>query len=554
MRKQQMARPGQQESNPLKRKNANWTQAALLAAILCLPALAAGQTKPPVTVTPPSAATPKAETHITPEQAKELFSLVDDLLKFSSQETGLPIKSDVKRQITSRAAVEAYMREKFNDDKDAKRLQRSEIVMKKFGLLDRDFDLKPFLLILLTEQIEAYYDAKTKTVNMMDWIDVDEQKPVLAHELTHALQDQHSDLVKWNDQTPDDVSTDAAGDSDHIAKDELDTARDAVAEGQATAVMMDYILKPMGKSLIKNPEVMDLIKNRMSSSEDSPVLSRAPILLSESLVFPYREGLSFEQDLWMGEGQTAAFAGALDRPPTSTWEIINPLEYEKKHVPSVPLMPNIHPLVDKLYKPYDIGQVGQLDLHILAEIFGGDQAARDLTPAWDGGIYWAGQRLDATAAEQASTKSLAMFYLSAWKNNASAQTFAKLYAEDLGRKYSGLKIDVAAQKSAPVASGVQEQVFSTNEGPVVITTRGKLVFVSESFDLDLARKLTQLVMDSQGTGALRMAGTHPGKEPSAPSSPVIGEPLTASLTRFLANCGVMKAAVDAEIKTAAAQR
>jgi hypothetical protein len=35
---------------------------------------------------------------------------------------------------------------------------------------------------------------------------------VLAHELTHALQDQHSDLEKWDDQTPDDVSTDAAGD------------------------------------------------------------------------------------------------------------------------------------------------------------------------------------------------------------------------------------------------------------------------------------------------------------------------------------------------------
>ena len=32
----------------------------------------------------------------------------------------------------------------------------------------------------------------------------------------------------------------------------------------------------------------------------------------------------------------------------------------------MPLLPNIHPLVDKLYKPYDIGQIGQLDLHILA--------------------------------------------------------------------------------------------------------------------------------------------------------------------------------------------
>ena len=69
---------------------------------------------------------------------------------------------------------------------------------------------------MLKEQIEAYYDTKTKTVNMLDWVDVEEQKPVLAHELTHALQDQHSDLEKWDDQTPDDVSTDAAGDSDHF--------------------------------------------------------------------------------------------------------------------------------------------------------------------------------------------------------------------------------------------------------------------------------------------------------------------------------------------------
>ena len=142
------------------------------------------------------------ETHITPEQAKELFGLVDELLKFSSQETGLPIKSDVKRQITTRAAVEKYLTEKFNEDEDARRMQRSEIVLKKFGLLDRDFDLKPFLLALLKEQIEAYYDPKTKTVNMLDWIGVDEQKPVLAHELTHALQDQHTDLEKWSDQTP----------------------------------------------------------------------------------------------------------------------------------------------------------------------------------------------------------------------------------------------------------------------------------------------------------------------------------------------------------------
>ncbi len=224
----------------------------------------------------PSHTDSKTPSKITPEQARQLFALVDVLIKFSSDETGLPIKSSVKRQLTSRDAVEKYLEEKFNEDEGTKRLQRDEIVLKKFGLLDHDFELKPFLLALLKEQIEAYYDSKTKTVNLLDWVGPDDEQPVLAHELTHALQDQHSNLEKWDNQTPDDVSTDSAGDNDHLAKDEMDTARDSVAEGQATAVMWDCVLKPMGKSLIKDPEVLDLLKSDMSSTEDSPVMARAP--------------------------------------------------------------------------------------------------------------------------------------------------------------------------------------------------------------------------------------------------------------------------------------
>jgi hypothetical protein len=501
---------------------------------------------------------PKAEFHITPQQAQQLFSLVDQLLKFSSEETGLPIKSDVKRKLTTRDAVESYLNEKFNEDEDAKRMQRSEIVLKKFGLLDRDFDLKPFLLSLLKEQIEAYYDPKSKTVNMLDWVSVEEQKPVLAHELTHALQDQHVDLEKWADQTPEDVSTTSADDTVHLAKDELDTAREAVTEGQATAVMMDNILKPLGHSLLKDPEVVDVIKQQMESAGDSPVLARAPLLLSESLMFPYREGLSFEQDVWMDQGQHAAFAGTLDRPPTSSWEIINPREYEKGHLPVVLLLPDIHPLVDGAYRPYDIGQVGQLDVHILASIFGGDAIARDLTPAWDGGIYWAGQRRDASAADQASTKSIGLFYLSAWRSATSAQQFAALYEAELGRKYSGL-----SQVTSAAADGNNQQVYSTNEGPVVITRRGKMVFVSESFDLDLARKLTSQILDAQGSGELRLAGSGHRDLRGTPQLQRVSVPwptakrsverkeaspdgaLTDGLVHFLANCGVMKGAVDA---------
>ena len=501
----------------------------------------------------PSHSDAKTPSKITPEQARQLFALVDVLIKFSSDETGLPIKSSVKRQLTSRDAVEKYLEEKFNEDQGTKRLQRDEIVLKKFGLLDHDFELKPFLLALLKEQIEAYYDSKTKTVNMLDWVGPDDEQPVLAHELTHALQDQHSDLEKWDEQTPDDVSTDSAGDNDHLAKDEMDTARDSVAEGQATAVMWDCVLKPMGKSLIKDPEVLELVKTQMSSTEDSPVMARAPLLLSESMLFPYREGLSFEQDVWMDQGQAAAFAGTLDRPPTSSWEILNPREYEKKHIPAIPLLPNIHPLTDSTYKPYDIGQVGELDVHILSELLGGDNAARDLTPAWNGGIYWAGQlRTATTPAAQADTASIGLFYLSIWKSDDSAQVFARIYSNSLGRKYS--HVSQLSSNKSPAADGSVEQLFTTSEGPVLITTRGKMVFIAESFPLPLAHQLTALILDTQGGGPMHMADAPPDlRTPSlAPSTQPSSAPdtprgaLTSDLVHFFAEAGVMKSVVDAE--------
>jgi hypothetical protein len=236
-------------------------------------------------------------------------------------------------------------------------------------------------------------------------------------------------------------------------------------------------------------------------------------------------------------------------------------------LPSVPLLPDIHPLIEKQYRPYDIGQVGQLDVHILTGIFGGDDAARDLTPAWDGGIYWAGQLRDATPAEQASTKSIGLLYLSAWKNASAAQEFVDLYVKELGRQYSGLKPDAAAQTNAPGGDDAEEQAFTTDEGPMVISKRGRLVFVSESFDLALARKLRVLIMNAQGSGDLKLASLHTAELPvaahlertsyvparggarsgtmQAKASSAGEDALTGSLVRFLSNCGVMRSAVDA---------
>jgi hypothetical protein len=271
----------------------------------------------------------------------------------------------------------------MKDDKDTQRVERSEIVLKKFGLLDRDFQLQPFLVSLLKEQIAGYYDSKTKTVNLLDWIAPDEQKPVLAHELTHALQDEHVDLDKWSDQSIEGLSRTADSDEKHLETDEVDTARDAVAEGQAMAVFIDWGLKDKGATVRTIPNIMaDDENNQAASASDSPVLARAPLLLQQSLLFPYREGLNFEQVLLQDKGTQAAFAGTLDRPPSTSYEIMNPHAYEKGKTGTMLHMPDIHPLIDVQYEPYDVGAMGELDVRMLTELLGGKAVGAAMAGQW----------------------------------------------------------------------------------------------------------------------------------------------------------------------------
>ena len=441
-------------------------------------------------------ANPSTATHITPEQARQLFSSVDSILQFDSKVTGLPVLETVKRRLVTRDEVEKYLMHQLQNDRDAKRLQSSELVLKKFGMLDRDFQLKPFLIQLLREQIAGYYDDKTKTVNLLDWIPPDEQKPVLAHELTHALQDQHIHLEKWDRDDDRPMSKNVQQDNEHIATDEEDTVRDAVVEGQAMAVFIDYVLAPSGKTLLTAPQVADKMNEAMGDSSDSPTLANAPLLLQRSLIFPYIAGLNFVRAVWTAKGTQAAFAGMLDHPPSSTFEIMNPTAY-LTHAP-VPLlkMPDIHSLIDAQYDPYDIGVMGEFDVQVMAELFGGQAAADALAPAWRGGIYYTAQSKQATtASEKDSTASLALLYLSRWATPQAALAFANLYAAEIPRKYDDATLEPADENDAPDGT-IITRIWKTSEGPVLVVVSDKTVFISESFPMDLARKLEFVMMGS----------------------------------------------------------
>ncbi len=464
------------------------------------------------------------ETKITPRQAEELFHSVDEILEFDSKQTGLPVKKEVKRKLTSREEVVSYLT-KNKDDKDTQRLRRSELVLKKFGLLPRDFDLEKLLVALLREQVAGYYDPKTKTVHLLDWVPMEEQEPVMAHELTHALQDQAVGLDKWMSRGEKDLAeTRRNPTATDIENDEEDNARQAVVEGQAEAVMLQYALAPVGRSIVDSPDLVEDMESSMTNgTPDSTVFKDAPIFLKESLTFPYRYGLEFEIKLLQKGGREKAFAGVLANPPHTTRQIMEPETYLSGEKIEPMRVPNFKQDF-KNYKKFDIGAMGEFDVAVLIEQYANQELSKWLYPEWRGGYYYAARVKDDAAAP------LGLLYVSRWSSAEKAEDFAGIYARSLAKRYkkaeevtpasagagsaasasgkSGPGESVAA-KSGTDDAGAKDasqkrkgfkvvplkgrHAWSTEEGTVVIEEQGDTVLVSEGLDAGTTEMLEREV-------------------------------------------------------------
>ncbi len=420
---------------------------------------------------------PERETRITKQQAKELFRSVDEILQFVSKDTGLPIEHKVKRNLITRESVEKYVDKRMKDDKDAKRLEQSRLVLQKFGLLPPGYDLHAEFLRLLGEQVAAYYDPKTQSVNLLDWVQPDTQKPILAHELTHALQDQKVGLEKWELAGAKDDA--ALPDQQEYTVEEAQAARQCVTEGQAMAVLFDYTLAPMGKDILTAPDVVQAMRATMSDSKDSPVFAQAPMFLKESMMMPYTFGLDFVQTVLANKGKEAAYAGMLLNPPIDTRQIMQPETYLLNQVVPPLTIPDLDKLAAPDYQRFDFGGMGAFDVYLLAKQYGAKDP-QNYYPHWRGGYYYAAH------AKGAPKDQIAMMYFSRWDSPQAARDFAKLYADYLPKRYQKA---VLRPPSASIPAEAQSlYVFDTEEGKAMLEVEGNDLLIMEGYDDRMVQK------------------------------------------------------------------
>ncbi len=164
--------------------------------------------------------------------AADFDAASDEVLAQMSEITGLALRSPLKKSLRSREQIRAHIIKEMNDDKDAAERYAGARSAEAFGLLPKGFDLDSFMIDLLTEQIAGLYDPKAHEFYVADWIPVDDdqQRVVMAHELTHALEDQHFQIETWAKAAR--------------PNDDAELARESVLEGSAMVACHGRIYSP----------------------------------------------------------------------------------------------------------------------------------------------------------------------------------------------------------------------------------------------------------------------------------------------------------------------
>ncbi len=399
-----------------------------------------------------------------------LVAATQDVLKETSDLRQLPILRAVQSSTQSRAEIERAVIKNLDEDTSSVDMHAAEVTMKKLGLAPADFRYRALMIRVLTEQVAGYYEPKTRQFHLADWIDVDGQRPVMAHELTHALQDQHFDLRRFEHWPK--------GDSD------AELAAHALIEGDATLAMVMYITS--------NPmRALTFLKSLGGLGVETKELDQAPRVLRESLLFPYQEGLNWTRVLYK-RGGWPQISQAFATLPQSTEQILHPEKYLEHEAPVKVTLPDITGLLNNgsqksaharsdrasslqarpSWKKLTSDVNGEWGTYLLL-----DQLLKSPAESRQAAGGWAGDRY---AVYESSSGQVVYVSISTWDTETDASEFYDAYVKRIKLRYDGAEMMPGSETASTRMS------WKTKEGMVTLERDGSRVLVLEGYPEDLS--------------------------------------------------------------------
>jgi hypothetical protein len=323
---------------------------------------------------------------------------------------GIGLRHEIDKGIRNRAQLRKVLIEKLAEEVSDADIESEAKVYKHLGLMKPETDYKQMLLDVLTEQIAGFYDQHAEELYIMRGIPLSLQRPAMAHEIYHAIQDQHFDIEAMTEA----ISSRENGD--------FSLARSAMIEGDATVVMIDFSLYeqgalpqkgvtsvvdiPMMANMLRKLSMTDIgalqsmVPNNVEGGEaigaseiSETALSKAPRMVRKLLVFPYFGGMRFIIDA--REGSTWSRVNRIyDNPPVSTEQILHPRRYfdgdqpEHLQFEAAPVLDRYDPIYDTVLGEYQMRLM--VEQHLIDENDPKESVRSGIVRALTG---WDGDRL-----------------------------------------------------------------------------------------------------------------------------------------------------------------
>ena len=386
------------------------------------------------------------------------LAAAEEILKTVSRLRALDIKSTVKSGFKTKDEIEQSVIRDLDEQTPAAEFEASQKTLVRLGLVSSDFRLRDYIVQLLREQVAGYYEPKTKEFYLAAWLPLGDQKRVVAHELVHALQDQHFDLKRF-DNWP-------KGDAD------AELAAHALVEGEATLVMIQYDFDQQGMrlDLAKLGSLADGLLEQESDSDakNYPVLAGAPRVLKQNLQFPYLYGAGFVASV-LKSGSWQPLDRSYASLPSSTEQIMHPEKFLARENPIKIELGDLSSAFGKDWKQQDADVNGEFGYQVILAEFIPKRLARAAAEGWGGDRY--------ALFENQTTRATVLVEYTTWDTAVDAREFFDAYSERTQKRYKLIKpVDVNGS-----------HVYETSEGVVSIEKRDKDVLIIEG-----AQSLEQL--------------------------------------------------------------
>lgn len=320
---------------------------------------------------------------------------------------GLPQLAPIEKGFIQRADVRPHIEASLYRNNSPEEIEASQLRLEVFGYIEPGLDIIQVYLDVIGEQVLGFYDTDEARLNIV--ADSPRFGPndeiTLAHEIGHALQDQHYGLR--------DIQERLRGEND------LQLAFQALIEGDARLIEFAYAGTHFTPAQWRELE-------ESASSVSMAAFDAAPLIIQRELLFPYTDGLSFVGEHFI-RGSWTAVDNLFGEPPVSTEQILHPEKYLAREGP-VPLpLPDLAGLLGPDWRFLEESTLGELDIRILVEQFVDLPTAERAAAGWGGDRFQLFRR-DADGA-------LLMGMRTAWDTEPDAVEFYNAYQRVAGRRH-----------------------------------------------------------------------------------------------------------------------